>query len=371
MMSDVVHKVVQNLDEVMTEKNLGKPYLSSHNYRAREFDKSFFKPLKMVNSKRRLAFVDGGNQELVGAPNFSIQLNRVCFNIFEGRKRVHDESIPHKIEFFSATFAVFKEEKIFYNTSIFPVANTFSDLLPDERDLSFDSTDRKLMVGTARADIERVASIARRFGEWTFARQVVQNWLREGDVLVMDGTLRTAFQNEPKYAREAYSAAKSKGVIFSGFAKASRLLTTSGLSLIGALQKLANDAKPGPIWYYYPIAESLSPEHEAAIFIVKLNEFSDRVYRYEIHAGQAQSLGTDNLNEVLSQLSVNSVDVSFPGYPYGLMDVDTIARVRYNEVETYRLMFLSEISKMGSWPKFLRHIQADDAHTFLNSLRGS
>ena len=370
MMSDVVQKVVQNLDQVMAEKSLGKPYLSSHNYRAQDFNRSFFKPINIVNSRKRLAFVDGGNQELVGAPNFSIQVNRVCFNLFEGRKRIHDERIPHKTEFFSTTFAVFKEEKIFYDTSIFPVASAFSALVPNEDDLSFDSTDRRLMVGTARADIARVASIARRFAEWTFARHVVENWLEEGDVLVMDGTLRTAFQNESKYSKEAFRIANSKGVVYSGFAKTSRLLTTTGLSLIGALQKLAADAKAGPIWHYYPIAESLSPEHEASIFIVKLNENSNRIYRYEIQAEQAKRLEADLLNEVLSQLSLNSVDASFPGYPYGLMDVDANARVRYDEVETYRIMFLSEISKMGSWQKFLRHMQADDAHTVLNSLRG-
>ena len=370
MMNDVVQKVVQNLDQVMGEKKLGKPYLSSHNYRAKEFDRSFFKPLRIVDSKRKLAFVDGGNQELVGAPNFSIQVNRVCFNLFEGRKRIHDESITHKIEFFSATFAVFKDEKIFYETSIFPVASTFSNLVPDENDLSFDSTDRRLMVGTARADIARVASIARRFAEWTFARQVVANWLEERDVLVMDGTLRTAFQNESKYAKEAYRIAKSKGVIYSGFAKASRLLTTSGLSLMGALQKLSSEAKVGPIWYYYPIAESMSPEHEGAIFVVKLSENSSRIYRCEINAEQATGLEAGELNEVFGQLALNSADASFPGYPYGLMDVDSNARVRYDEVETYRIMFLSEISKRGSWQKFLRHMQADDAHTVLNSLRG-
>ena len=371
MMSDVVQKVVQKLDQGMTEKSLGKPYLSSHNYRAKEFNRSFVKIINIVDSKRRLAFIDGGNQELVGAPNFSIQVNRVCFSLFEGRKRIHDENIPHKIEFFSATFAVFKDEKIFYETSIFPVSSTFSALVPNEDDLSFDSTDRRLMVGTARADIARVASIARRFAEWTFARQVVANWLEEGDVLVMDGTLRTAFRNESKYAKEAYRIAKSKGVIYSGFAKTSRLLTTTGLSLIGAVQKLAADAKAGPIWSYHPIAESLTVEHEGSIFIVKLNENSNRIYRYEIQAEQSKQLKADQLNEVLSQIALNSADASFPGYPYGLMDVDANARVRYDEVETYRIMFLSEISKMGSWQKFLRHMQADDAHTVLNGLRGA
>jgi len=370
MMSNVVRKVVENLDQMMAEDSLGRPYLSSHNYKAYDFDRKYFITIKTTDSNRKIAFVDGGNRELVGAPNFSIQLNRVYFNVFQGRRRVDNVNIPHMVEFFSATFAVFRQEKIFYNTSIFPVSSDFEGFVPDEDDLSFDSTDRRLMVGTARADIGRVGSIARRFAEWSFARHVVKDQLTDGDVLVMDGTLKTAFQNELKYAEAAYDVARSKGVVYSGFSKASKLLTTTGLSLIGSLQKLASEAKVGPIWYYYPIAEPLGLAHNAAIYVVKLNEYSNRIYRYEIQAEQAKSFESGELNEILSQLSANSIDLSFPGYPYGLIDADANAVVRYDEIETYRIMFLSEISKLGSWQKFLRHIQADDAHSVLNRLRG-
>ncbi len=370
MLGEAVKKLIWNLNKLVSEEEIGEPFLSRQGYRAYPFNVNYFKPINMVNSKRKLAFIDGGNCELIGAPNFSIQLNRIYFNIFQGKRRIPKTTIPEKIEFFSATSANFRKDQIYFDTSIFPMTDEISKFLPRASDLSFSSTDRRLMIGTSRADIARVASIGRRFAEWEYAKHIIENELDEGDILVMDGTLRAAFTNESNYAKEAYKVAIEKGAIYSGLSKTSRLYTTTGLSLLGALRKLANDFKIESIWYYYPVAESLSPEHKAAIFIVKLNDNSQRIFRYEINAEQVKLLSASDINEVMCQLSINSSDVSFPGYPYGLIDADYNARVRHEEVETYRIMLMTEISKLGSWPKFLRHIQSKDAHGILNFLRG-
>jgi hypothetical protein len=369
MISEVIEQIIRNLDSSVREDELGDPFLSSHNYRAYPLNVQYFHSIKTVESNRKLSFIDGGNQELIGAPNFSVQLNRIYFNIFSGRRRTQPKSLPPRIEFFSVTIAKFRDGEIFYDTSLFPATDEFSEFLPDSSDLCFSSTDRRVMVGNSRADIGRVASIARRFAEWKYAKNIVKAELDEGDVLVMDGTLRTAFTNESKYARAAYAEAKAKGVVYTGLSKTSRLFTTTGLSLLGVIRRLALDNKVGPTWYYYPIAESLSPEHEAAIFIVKLNDQSPRAFRYEIHAEQAKSLSLNELNEIFSQLSINASDLSFPGYPYGLIDADDNARVRSEELETYRIMLLSEVSKLGSSSKFLRHMQSTDAHGVLNFIR--
>lgn len=369
MLGDVVKKLVEDLNGRIDEDELGDPFLSSHNYKAYPLSVKYFKPINAVDSHKKFAFVDGGNQVLVEAPNFSIQLNRIYFNMFVGRGRILPSSLPQRIEFFSVTSASFRSDQIFFDTSLYPVAREFETLIPDASDLSFDSTDRRITVGTSRADITRVASIARRFAEWEFSKHIVARELAEGDALVMDGTLRTAFTNESRYARGAYDTAKSRGVIYTGLSKTTRLFTTTGLSLTGALRKLAEDSTVGPTWYYFPIAESLSPEHEAAIFIVKLNDQSGRVFRYEIHAEQAKSLDLRDVDELFSQLSINASDLSLPGYPYGLIDADDNARVRYEELEAYRVMLLSEISKLGSSSKFLRHMQSIDTHGALNLLR--
>jgi hypothetical protein len=370
MSAEMARKVIESLDKNIREYDLGAPFFSDPNYKAFPLEKKNFKPIGPVASDRKIAFVDGGNQEILGAPNFSVQINRVYFNIFKGQERIQKRSLPTRIEFFSATHSHFRNGEIFYDTSVFPLREEFKELLPHEADLSFNSFDRTVTIGTMRADISRVASIARRFAEWAYAAHVAESELEEGDVIVLDGTLQTAFTNEAVYSNSLYEVAKSKNVIVTGLSKTSGLFTNTGLSLLGAVSKLAEDSKMSHDLWYFPIAEATSTDHNAMILVIKLNPKAERVFRYEIYREQFSKLSENEINEILSQLTENSQDVSFPGYPYGLVDADRFARVASGEVESYQALLLSEISKLGKWRKFARHIRAFDAHEVLNMLMG-
>jgi hypothetical protein len=274
----------------------------------------------------------------------------------------------NKVEFFSATTSAFRNDEIHYDTELFPVGKATAELLPDLKDLSFSSFDRTVTEGTQRADISRVASIARRFAEWKVAAYVIENELAKGDILVADGSLESAFTNEPKYLREVYRAGMQKGVIMTGLSKTSRLFTTTGLSLLGAVQQVAEKSQYGK--WFMPLAVSNSLNHEVAIFAVKLHQASERIFRYEIQRDQFGDLTESGVQEVLSQLVRNSRDISFPGYPYGLVDADTFGRVRDEEVTHYQALLMSEISKIGQWKKFARHLRCIDAHEYLNTVVG-
>ncbi|MCK4551126.1 MAG: hypothetical protein KAT91_04180, partial [Candidatus Aenigmarchaeota archaeon] len=67
-------------------------------------------------------------------------------------------------------------------------------------------------------------------------------------------------------------------------------------------------------------------------------------------------------------LSKNSVDISFPGYPYALIDADRCARVRKSEIEHHRMMFLSTASKTPLLKELSHHISATDAHGILDRM---
>jgi len=369
MLVDVMRKLVDKLDVSVPEHEVGAPFFSNSSYKAFPISKENFRKIEMVESDRKLAFVDGGNQEILGAPNFSVQFNRVYFCTFAAQQRILNNNLPNRIEFLSLTCSTFRNEEIIYDTMLFPLDDKYLRLLPEESDLSFNSFDRTVTVGTQRADIERVASIARRFAEWKYAFHVIEKELSEGDVLVVDGTLQTAFTNEFKYARKVYDAGKSRGVIITGLSKTSHLFTTTGLSLLGAVRKVADDSNIGGTWYV-PIAEVKTSDHNAFIFVVKLNPLADHVFRFEVYREQFEQLGFDGINEILSQLVKNSEDISFPGYPYGLVDADRFARVSETEAASYQAVLLSEISKKGKWPKFSRHIRSLDAHDILNMLVG-
>jgi hypothetical protein len=369
-MNKVVGRIAQELDSRVSEVDLGDPHLSSHNYDPVPLALQNFHPFKGSDSTRRIAFIDGGNQPLLQAPNFSAQFNRLYFNIFQGNRRLIPEpTIPQRFEFVSATIAQFQGGEICFQTSLFPLVEANERYLPDPADLSFSSFDRRIMQGTSRADIKRVATIARRFAEWRYATTVVENMLADRDILVMDGTLRTAFKNENAYARQGYAAAKKNSVLYTGLSKTSNLFTTTGLSLLGALRKFAEDNGVESPWYYYPVAMSKSPEHEAAIFITRLRPESRRAFRYEIQAQQAEQLSERERDEIFSELSNNSCDLAFPGYPYGLVDADINAKVLGSDVDMHRVELLSELSRNGAWPKFSRHMESSDAHDVLDRLK--
>lgn len=367
MSFEAVRNLINNLDSKIIDNRIGNPAFRDPSVKTYPLNKDGFRIIRKVKSPRKCVFIDGGNQELAGAPNFSVQINRVYFSIWVNDKSVRERILPKRIEFFSSTYSTILDKEIFYGTSVFPSLPDQKIFLPEEGDLSFNSFDSSIAYKNQRADIERVASISRRFAEWHIAEKIVLNELDKGDIVVLDGTLQTNFKNEEKYMSKLFKAAKDKGVIISGFSKTSGLLTDTGLSLLGAVDKIASDHRVEHEWYY-PIAEASSLDHNAVILAVKLCAGSNRIYRYEIQGDCFKGMNEIELNEVLSELVYNSCDVTFPGYPYGLVDADRLARVSYDEAEYYRGALLSQLSEVGKLEKFTRHMRAKDSHSILNML---
>lgn len=369
MIFETVKRLAKELDSVLVSTALGQPCFLSKDYTSYPFDKKNFHKIEPRTNQRRIAFVDGGNQVIVDTPAVSIHLNRVYFNIFEGQKRSIINDSNQRIEFFSVTSRVPGNDYQHYKTAIYPVNDGFESVLPDEGLLEFKTHSETTVSNMPVLDIPHVSSIARRFAEWSVSRHIVNELLEEGDILVMDGTLKSSFPNESEYSNKCYKLADSKGITYTGLAKSSRLFTTTGLSLIGAVLELASTIPLDGMWYYHPFAESSSPVHAAKLFITKLHSESNRIFRYDIQTEQARRLAESDLAEIMSQLSANSADPSFLGYPYGLIDADDNARVKDEEVLPYRMMVLSEISKMGCWQRFQREMQAIDAHKVINLLK--
>ena len=365
---EISREVARFLDDRVAEQEIGEPYFGEK-YHTLPFGPDRFLPIGNSNESVRAAYVDGGNLEVLGAPNFSVQINRVYFNMFKGKERILPSSLPSRVEFYSATISDFRNDEIFYDTKVFPLKKEFSDLVPQGRHLSFSSTDRTVTLGTQRADIKQVASIARRFAEWELARHVVEKELDRGDMIIRDGTLQTSLTNETTYSSRAFEAAVGKGVVFAGISKTSTLFTTTGISLLGATQMLSEDSGVRGPWYI-PIARGIDVQHNAFIYIAKLHENANYVFRLEIYGEQEKKMNDGDLDRITSALAGNSQDISFPGYPYGLIDADSLARVGEKEIGKYQMMLLSEVSKLGKWKRISKHICSGDAHSVLDSLKG-
>ena len=368
MLLDSIKKITGILIGKIKEVELGEPNFADSRYINQPFDKDNFKTFNLADNGRKIAFIDGGNLEILSAPNFSISLIRIYFNIFKNNKRIIPKNIPSKMELFSISSSRPENGKILYETNIIPVDEKFSEFLPEEKHLCFDSFDPTIVYGNKfRANISTIGSVVRRFAEWNYSSFIIEKELEEGDMIVRDGTLQTAVTNEARYSDKAYASAEKYNVIFSALAKTSTLFTSTGLSLIAAVRKLSEtNGLKDKCWFYYPIVKNMHPDHKAEIYACKLHENSKHVFRFEIYRKQAEALKHESIKEIFQSLANNSNDLSFLGYPYGFIDADKFARVSYSELNTLKALLQSELSKNGLWEEVSKYISTENVHDILN-----
>lgn len=366
-----IQQVIKSISKRLGDMPLGKPRFADPRYIPHDFDINNFHPVNKIEGNSILCFIDGGNMPIVDAHNFSVQLIRVYFNLFKGGKRIEPKSIPPRIEFYAACYAVENNEKIFYETELIPIKEEWSRFLPKNYDLHIDSFDKTLRVGLWRVPIGKVAGAARLFAEWKYAGTIMDDELSSEDILVRDGSLQTSVTNERKYYNETIKKALENDVRLLGLSKTSTLFTSTGYSLFAAISELAEgSAHAHSSWFYYPIVDINQPDHKAEMYAVKLHPRSDYVFRLELLKPQAERISLEDKGKIFNMLAFNSSDATFPGYPYGLLDADKLARVDFNERENQKIQFLSCASKEKVLSRLIKCLKSTDAHDVLNQLIG-
>ncbi|MBW3000105.1 DNA double-strand break repair nuclease NurA, partial [Candidatus Woesearchaeota archaeon] len=179
-----------------------------------------------------------------------------------------------------------------------------------------------------------------------------------GNVIVMDGALQAGFTNEEKYLDKLYQEALKKNIIISALSKTNNLYANDGNSVNGLLNSLAEHKT----WYYYPIAEINDAEHKAKMFFVKLNPASRHIFRFEVFKDNIV-----NPKTIFNELMFNSSDPIFPGYPYGLVEADSAARVSNKEKDYLRTIFATKAGK--EWEKLQNFLSSANAHDILDNIR--
>jgi len=365
-----VHRAVQAVEKAISNVPIGDPSFGDERYKSSELKTENFHPIPKRSFDRKIAFVDGGSAELLNAPNLAIGLTRVYAGLFRADKRVEPVNIPSKIDFFTVCYATVASNRIIYKTELVPVREEWEQFLPNKIDLEFNSFDPTLMSGFQRVIISRILDVTRTFAEWRFAKLTIDQELEKEDVIVRDGTLQTVVTNESKYANETYDAALNRGVYLTAISKTSSLFTDMGQPLFPSIQILSETSfLKDTIWYYYPIVEITHPDHKAEMFAIRLHEYSDYVFRFEVFKAQVSKHDLGEIELILSSLAANSRDVGFPGYPYGLIDADRFARISMNEKSAYEFQFIATLSaNKNVWDKVSKFIRSSNAHDILNKM---
>ena len=346
-LTDTVHN-----DVVMTSE--GRPGL--------ELKPEAFRPIARTNDLCRMAFVDGGNGTVAESPNFVISLNRLYCGLFRGRDRTGAPKNP-RIEFFSLVVrrAACTENGhgIEYDVSLFPHDESHRRYMPAESDVKASIRD-----SSAGGD-PRIPSLSRSLGEWRMACAAVET-LGKGDVLVMDGSLTTLDRIESRYAQDLYRSALDRGVVVCALAKTSRLLTRGGEPLLDRVHEIS--ACTGHGMWCIEVAEQVSSHDRGFVMAVKLHPNATFPFRFEILREQFLEMDHAEKDRILSSVAANSGDVSFLGYPYGLVDADRYAQVRNSDVAMYRALLESRMRLDGDLAGVLRSMRAYGAHERLNGV---
>ncbi len=349
MYDEVVKRILESLDENSIFED-AYPKFSAEGYRAHKIDLKNFHEIRKSGAAKRIAFVDGGNAEVIGSANFSLNMIRVCYVIYQNNKRL----LSKKFEIFAFVQALNENNEIHYKTSF------FGECPVELEELSFSSFDHTLMFGINRAEIGSVANAIRRFAELRLAKVVSDE--KTADIIVLDGNLQGTLTNENRYLSELYESCLHNNAVLSALSKTTSLFTDNGNLLSVVLDNIGRL----PLWFYYPIVEISNINHKAEMFFVKFHNKSKHIFKFEIF-----NIQKTKAEETINALASNCIDPIFIGYPYGLVEADRIARVGNQEKEMLKTMLLVKLksyrSKASGELKNQKFLSNKNVEKYLNS----
>ena len=343
MYDEIIKKILESVDEKAAITNTF-PKFSGEGYKPCKIDTNNFHEIIRLNDDKRIAFVDGGNAEIIGSANFSLNLIRVCYVIYKNNRKI----ISKKFEIFAFVQAINQNNEIYYRASFFRTNNPI-----DFEEISFSSFDHTLMIGINRAEISNVANTLRRFTELKLAKMIADNKL--SDIIILDGNLQSTLTNENEYLNQLYEACGKNNVILAALGKTNSLFTDNGDLLSAVLSSISKLQS----WFYHPIVEIKNTSHKAEMFFAKFHDKSRHIFRFEIFNAQKAKA-----EETIRILAGNCADPIFIGYPYGLIEADKTARIGNNEKESLKMMFLVKLGNKN----IEKYLNSKNAHDILDRI---
>ncbi len=360
-------KFIEKSKEGFFDKD--EPYIDGSGEESFDIEEDKIYPIPSCEDVRKLGFVDGGNGVILKSADFNISLNRVAGVLYIANKWAQLKKTPQRIEFYSATVLdTLPNDTLAYITRFFPVEPNFSNYLPIN-DLIFPLSDPTIRQGFGLPSIETFGGLAMRFAEWSYARNFIGTELEKGDIFIRDGSLQAGYTGETTLANNLYRTAVNNGVIVTGLSKTCRLITGTGNSLNSAIYYFGNKKFPDVAWYFHPIYRITKAQEKADLYFVKLHKNSVYSFRFDILLDQAKNMSQEECDIIISNLANNSNDLSYPGYPYGLIKVDQMAAVGIRELELQKVQLVAEFDPNNYEDFILPRLRSLDAHNILNIIR--
>jgi hypothetical protein len=350
MVGDVVKDILAELKDARKGDDVSLAF-GEPGYSPKDFSKDNFHKI-LPKSASRMFFIDGGNAEIFSAPNLCLHFVRIACLGYEGNKR----SSLSSDEFYVLCSAKSKDGKLSYEAKLFVVkiGALGDDFLGKE--FLFNPLDKELCEGSARMDLARVPGLVRRFAELSAAKAIASA-SQKGDAIIIDGDFTSRSDEERRLINAIKRIALGRENSVCALSKTSSLLTSSGNAVSVALSRLA----PFDCWYYSDVA---SQDSGSTVCFAKLHPSSSYVFKVE---GFGFDKETDSrIGSIFSSIASNSRDPVFLGYPYGLVEADTLARVSNKEREFLRTVFIAKAGK--DFASIASACRSLDAHSVLDRI---
>jgi len=342
MDKEIIQNIITSLNKSLEEKGEYAQF-NDPSYKPIKITKENFHEIKETEETKKIAFIDGGNTEILKAPNFSLQLIRIYCTIYQKNKKINSK----KQEFYLLTSSINQENNIIYKTRFFGL---------NKEEINFNSFDKTIRQGNHRISISQIGNIIRRFKELETAKEIIKQ-LENNDIILIDGDLKASVTNEIDYLNELYKKAIEKNIAICAISKTSELFTEKGNALLPILNEISANNE----WYYHPLVEINNKNHKVELYIIKLHKNSRYTFKFEIFNETKH-----NIDQILPIIKNNSKDPVFLGYPYGLIEADAFARISNKEKDYLKTIFLTKLGKDNQ--KIAQYLSTLDTHNILDSI---
>lgn len=340
-----MERVIEKIDQIISSHNpLAESILGNGEVPKKE-DFIYIEPR---NSQKEFVFIDGGNNEIMGSSNFSIQLIKTSSIFISNNERTRMEQ--------NVCYAIIEsrseEKKHFFEVSILPIKGIFEESRFDIKLYENIAENNRMM------PISNIADIVRRMCEIYTANAILSK-LEQGSAIMFDGSLSTSHNEEQKVMNELIRRSKEKGILALALSKTVRMIDGNGNNILPKIKK----ASPGGRWY---CRINTRKDNPFLSFLVMLNERSEYIFRIDMPCGD----DTVDVSKVMGILASNSTDPLFLGYPYALVLADRFARVSDQERDIFKAKLNTKLgSRLDHLKPLINSINAHDRLDSINHVR--
>jgi hypothetical protein len=345
-------EIIDELNNYLNNSNVdSNQNIITDKYNKFVIDKTKFFKIKSQNIEKKICFIDGGSTTLFESPSFCIGFIKTVAVTYL-KKKVMGIKIN---KLFTFSYALNNSNnEIVYKTNFFQFDNKSKVI----NGFELNSKTNILTTYNENFKISKSIDIARRIAELDIANELLNN-LEAGDIIMIDGTLKTFFDSEENLIQKLYKNALQNNILISSILKTNNSITDNGKSVIG----LISNNSPSYPWFYDNFINSIEITHKAQIYFLKLHKKSEYVFTLEIYNEQAKII---DINKIIGFFAYYSNDAVFLGYPYGLIKADSLARVTNNEKDM--LITQITIKNQRLFEKIKPFIKSIDAHNILDKI---